>query len=52
MFPMIISVAEVKKIKEIVEEVKAELRTEGAAFREDVELGIMIETPAAVIVSR
>lgn len=51
MFPMIISVAEVKKIKEIVEEVKAELRTEGAAFREDVELGIMIETPAAVMVS-
>lgn len=52
MFPMIISVAEVKKIKEIVEEVKAELRTEGATFREDVELGIMIETPAAVMVSR
>lgn len=52
MFPMIISVAEVKKIKEIVEEVKAELRAEGAAFREDVELGIMIETPAAVMVSR
>ena len=52
MFPMIISVAEVKKIKEIVEEVKAELRTEGAAFREDVEIGIMIETPAAVMVSR
>ena len=52
MFPMIISVAEVKKIKQIVEEVKAELRTEGAAFREDVELGIMIETPAAVMVSR
>lgn len=52
MFPMIISVAEVKKIKEIAEEVKAELRTEGAAFREDVELGIMIETPAAVMVSR
>lgn len=52
MFPMIISVAEVKKIKEIIEEVKAELCTEGAAFREDVELGIMIETPAAVMVSR
>lgn len=52
MFPMIISVAEVKKIKDIVEEVKAELRAEGAVFREDVELGIMIETPAAVMVSR
>ena len=52
MFPMIISVAEVRKIKEIVEEVKEELRKEGVAFREDVELGIMIETPAAVMVSR
>lgn len=52
MFPMIISVAEVKKIKEIIEEVKAELRTEGISFREDVEIGIMIETPAAVMVSR
>lgn len=52
MFPMIISVAEVKKIKEIIEEVKAELRKEGISFREDVELGIMIETPAAVMVSR
>lgn len=52
MFPMIISVAEVKKIKEIVEEVKQELRNEGIPFREDVEIGIMIETPAAVMVSR
>lgn len=52
MFPMIISVAEVRKIKEIIEEVKAELRAEGISFREDVEIGIMIETPAAVMVSR
>lgn len=52
MFPMIISVKEVKKIKAMIEEVKAELREEGASFREDVELGIMIETPAAVMVSR
>lgn len=52
MFPMIISVEEVKRIKEIVEEVKAELREEGIPFREDMELGIMIETPAAVMVSR
>ncbi|BDF34750.1 phosphoenolpyruvate-protein phosphotransferase [Lachnospiraceae bacterium] len=52
MFPMIISVAEVKKIKEIIEEVKAELQEEGISFREDVEIGIMIETPAAVMVSR
>lgn len=52
MFPMIISVAEVKKIKEIVAEVKAELKQEGIPYREDVELGIMIETPASVMVSR
>lgn len=50
MFPMIISVAEVKKIKEIVTEVKAELEAQGIPFGE-VELGIMIETPAAVMIS-
>lgn len=52
MFPMIISVDEVKKIKKIIEKVKAELREEGIDFRENVELGVMIETPAAVMVSR
>ena len=52
MFPMIISVKEVRKIKEIIEEVKAELREEGLPFKEDVELGIMIETPASVMMSR
>lgn len=51
MFPMIISVKEVRKIKEIIEEVKAELREEGLPFKEDVELGIMIETPASVMMS-
>ena len=50
MFPMIISVWEIKKIKEIVEVVKAELIAEGHAIGE-VELGIMIETPAAVMMS-
>ena len=50
MFPMIISVWEIQKIKEIVEEVKAELKAEGHAYG-DVELGIMIETPAAVMMS-
>lgn len=50
MFPMIISVWEIKKIKEIVEVVKAELTAEGHAIGE-VELGIMIETPAAVMMS-
>lgn len=50
MFPMIISVAEVQRIKEIVREVKHELKNEHIAFG-NVELGIMIETPAAVMVS-
>ncbi len=51
MFPMITSTGEVKKIKEICEEVKAELREEKIPFEEDIELGIMIETPAAAIIS-
>nr|WP_294490517.1 phosphoenolpyruvate--protein phosphotransferase [uncultured Mediterraneibacter sp.] len=52
MFPMIISVGEVRRIKEIIAEVKEELKSEGIPYREDVELGIMIETPASVMVSR
>ncbi len=50
MFPMIISVAEVHAIKKLVEEVKKELQEEGISFSK-VELGIMIETPAAVMIS-
>lgn len=50
MFPMIISVDEVLKIKGIVAEVKKELDAEGLPYRE-VELGIMIETPAAVMMT-
>lgn len=51
MFPMIISVEEVLDIKTIITEVKAELTAEGLAFADDVELGIMIETPASVMIS-
>lgn len=50
MFPMIISVDEVRRIKELIAEVKEELTQEGIPFR-DCELGIMIETPAAVMIS-
>lgn len=50
MYPMIISVEEIRKIKEIVEEVKSELREQGVQFSE-VEQGIMIETPAAAVMS-
>jgi len=51
MFPMITSVGEVRKIKQIVEEVKSELTSEGIAYDDNVELGVMIETPAAAIIS-
>lgn len=51
MFPMIISVEEVRQIKEICAQVRAQLKEEGIAFDEHVELGIMIETPAAAIIS-
>lgn len=50
MFPMIISVKEVQDIKKICEEVRAELDEKGIRYG-DVELGIMIETPAAVMIS-
>ena len=50
MYPMITSVEEVRRIKEIVEEVKVELMYHKIAFGE-VEQGIMIETPAAVMIS-
>ena len=50
MYPMITSVEEVRRIKEIVAEVKAELDAQGIAYGE-VEQGIMIETPAAVMIS-
>lgn len=50
MYPMIISVEEVRKIKGIFEEVKQELKEQGIPFG-NVEQGIMIETPAAVMIS-
>ena len=51
MFPMITSVSELEQIKQIVNEVKGELTAEGIAFSDNVELGIMIETPAAAVIS-
>jgi len=50
MYPMIISVEEVLEIKKIVEEVKRELKEEKLPYK-DIEQGIMIETPAAAIIS-
>ena len=51
MFPMITSVADLEKILAICEEVKAELREQGVTYSDTMELGIMIETPAAAIIS-
>ena len=50
MFPMIISVKEIQKIKEILVSVKNELKEQGIEYR-DVEIGVMIETPASVMIS-
>ncbi len=51
MFPMIVSQSEVSRAKSLLEECKAELKADKIAFKEDIETGIMIETPAAAIIS-
>lgn len=51
MIPMIINVAEFKKVKEFIEEAKLELAHEGKAYSNDVQVGIMVETPAAAIMT-
>ena len=51
MFPMIISVDEVKEIQEILAKIKAELDAEGISYDKDIETGIMIETPASVMMA-
>lgn len=51
MFPMVTSVSEVEAVLQIVQEVKKELDAQGIKYSDDIELGIMIETPAAAIIS-
>ncbi|MBD5112369.1 MAG: phosphoenolpyruvate--protein phosphotransferase [Ruminococcaceae bacterium] len=51
MFPMITSVSELKKIHSICEEVKSELRSQGVEISNKIETGVMIETPAAALIS-
>jgi phosphotransferase system enzyme I (PtsI) len=51
MFPMVTSVWEVRETKKLIEDVKRELRKEGLPYSDHVEIGIMIETPAAAILS-
>ncbi|MDP8184709.1 phosphoenolpyruvate-protein phosphotransferase PtsI [Phocoenobacter skyensis] len=52
MFPMVISVEEIRMLKGLIEEFKAELRTENVAFDENLEIGVMVETPSAAINAR
>ncbi|MBD1575890.1 MULTISPECIES: phosphoenolpyruvate-protein phosphotransferase PtsI [Vibrio] len=51
MFPMIISVEEIRELKAAIEQYKAELRSEGLAFDENIEIGVMVETPAAAAIA-
>ncbi len=51
MFPMVTSVWEVQEAKKACEQVKKELTAEGIPYSEEVDLGIMIETPAAAVIS-
>ncbi len=52
MIPMIISLEEIKMAKEIIEECKSELRESGTEFNENIEVGMMVETPASVILAK
>jgi phosphotransferase system enzyme I (PtsI) len=52
MYPMISNLDELLEANGIIDEVKAELRKEGRVFDEDCEVGIMVETPAAVMIAR
>ena len=49
MFPMIISVEEIRELKSVIEILKVELRTEGKAFDENIQIGVMVETPSAAV---
>lgn len=51
MYPMVATLAEVKKVKELERQVKQELEEEGICYARDVPVGIMIETPSAALLS-
>ncbi|MDY4281727.1 MAG: phosphoenolpyruvate-protein phosphotransferase PtsI [[Pasteurella] mairii] len=52
MFPMIISVEEIRELKSVIGELKQALRNEGKAFDEDIQIGVMVETPSAAVNAR
>ncbi|MBN6710558.1 phosphoenolpyruvate-protein phosphotransferase PtsI [Haemophilus haemoglobinophilus] len=49
MFPMIISVEEIRELKSVIESLKQELRDEAKEFDENIQIGVMVETPAAAV---
>ena len=49
MFPMIISVEEIRELKSVIEELKVEFRNAGKAFDENIQIGVMVETPSAAV---
>ncbi|EFP97170.1 phosphoenolpyruvate-protein phosphotransferase PtsI [Vibrio caribbeanicus] len=51
MFPMIISVEEIRELKVAIEQYKQELSDEGYVFDEEIEIGVMVETPAAAAIA-
>ncbi|MCI7479977.1 phosphoenolpyruvate-protein phosphotransferase PtsI [[Pasteurella] aerogenes] len=52
MFPMIISVEEIRELKLVIDVLKQELRNEGKAFDENIQIGVMVETPSAAVNAR
>lgn len=51
MFPMVVTIEELETAKQLVEQCKSELESEGIAFNENIKVGVMIETPAAVLIA-
>lgn len=49
MFPMIISVEEIRELKAVIDTLKQELRSEGKTFDDEIQIGVMVETPAAAV---
>lgn len=49
MFPMIVSVEEIRELKSVMNKLKQELRNEGKAFDENIQIGVMVETPSAAV---
>ena len=51
MFPMVVTLEELEQAKELLEQCKSELKSQGVAYDENIKVGVMIETPAAVLIA-